>query len=607
MRTRTKTTTTTTGSDDATIVEPVVVLRFDYAYDPLKGNSNALSLASLAGNRSDPFRSTLEKFVSYYGSTGYDNDWIRSAFRGNPTPGFAFSFNDIEMAVDMDFSVLDREARHGALRTGIVVLKLWIFVVESLEEAVAVCAMSSRSIDPAAASYAADALIRWDRAVAAYTGSRPIIAHPDDGDGYFLYGLVSRECKRFGTCATSSATMAPLNRDVLTAFRDGRESLRVGNCFGAGSHARRTADKMSIPLVQGVLRNAYALDIEENFAGSVQGEVAAYAAAILPLLHDCSVGKAFQIYEDLVPGKAAGTSYEVLKDLIERSYPCLGISCADVGGLVTEDGDSYLPGAGPCGVEERAKTDAASDTEPAPWEVTARNRNSLSGTESLIVGISIGSGIVVGVLVAVLIRYKSQVASFLLLSFPGMQRRRSGGGDGGGRWWSPLRKSRAAATAKDVVGGGKQKPSKSSSHQGFRRESASSDRTPRITNHRSSSSFGQDGDRNSNSNSNSNIQKNQRRRSRRSKQSSGGGSSVGESRSGGLRLASQGLTLHDPDSDEDSILVLDEENWAGPFGSPTPSREEANRRTDEERGTTTADDDERPIPIEDDDGGEEPN
>lgn len=315
---------------------------YDYSYDLLLHNSNALSLAKLQGDRKAPYQTTLQKYINFYGSPDYDNEWIRAGFEGRATPGFA---NDMQQATDSDFSKLDLEGRHAALKWGMVVLKVWIFVVESIEEAVSKCdgtmSASETSIDG------------WDRAVAAYTGSGPIASAPTNPDeGYFLYSLVETDCRDFGTCSTFSTvgtSMAPLNRDIFEAFSSGRDALMSGDCLAAGQHSKSISRKMTIPLVQGILRNAHALDLQEIQDGWVRGQVAAYASAILPLIHECSSGTAYTLLEDLIRRDIAGTSFEVVKDSLERTYTCLGITCEDVGGLLTVNKNGYEPGAGPCG------------------------------------------------------------------------------------------------------------------------------------------------------------------------------------------------------------------------------------------------------------------
>ncbi len=103
-----------------------------------------------------------------------------------------------------------------------------------------------------------------------------------------------------------------------------------------------------VPLVQGLLRASYALDAEDDFRTAVQGKGAAYAASVLPLVDGCNSGNANLVRDDLMPGKATGGSFQVVKAALERSYDCLGITCSDVGGILNVRRDDYLTDAEAC-------------------------------------------------------------------------------------------------------------------------------------------------------------------------------------------------------------------------------------------------------------------
>ena len=93
----------------------------------------------------------------------------------------------------------------------------------------------------------------------------------------------------------------------------------------------------------------YEIDRHDDHSETMQGMGAAFAAAVSPLLDKCSQGNAMIIHKDLAPGAATTGSFDVVKDALERSYDCLGITCEDVGGLVNFRGDGYLERAEACG------------------------------------------------------------------------------------------------------------------------------------------------------------------------------------------------------------------------------------------------------------------
>jgi len=305
---------------------------FDYSYDPLQNNYNGLTLSNL-----DQFRgqsrpqTTMNKYIAYYGSEYYDKEWIRAAFDNVP---FSTEFDDRVF----DFTKFGLEGRGVAIHWGIVVLRMWMFVVNGFEDAVAKCIEGSTQTS----------IERWDQAVAAYSGSEPI-STGDGSGGYFLYTLAQTECINFGTC-TKDAGIAPINQKLYLNFNQGQKNLQRNDCLNAQKNAKRIVQLMTIPLIQGVLRTSHAFDVQDNSQDTIQAQATASAAAILPLVYDCNVGNAFTIYDDLAPGKATASSFYVLKDTLERVYECLGVTCEEVGGLKNLQGNGYLPDAGPCGV-----------------------------------------------------------------------------------------------------------------------------------------------------------------------------------------------------------------------------------------------------------------
>ena len=122
---------------------------------------------------------------------------------------------------------------------------------------------------------------------------------------------------------------------------------------------------MTIPLVQGTLKAAYQLDLNDYTKQRTQGEAAAFLTSILPIVNSCSSGSANIMYKDLVPGAATGASYEVIRAAFERNYGCLGIKCEDVGGLMDASGEKYLPRAEPCGLSYDKSYDGNKNSSPS--------------------------------------------------------------------------------------------------------------------------------------------------------------------------------------------------------------------------------------------------
>merc|ERR1712118_619439 len=106
---------------------------------------------------------------------------------------------------------------------------------------------------------------------------------------------------------------------------------------------------MTIPLIQGMLKYAYESDPAAGTkcastgddCDKALGEAWAFAAAVLPRLNYCdsSVAKLVRDNLDVTAITGATTQgngqmtggYAKLKEEVEKTYPCLGITCEEVG------------------------------------------------------------------------------------------------------------------------------------------------------------------------------------------------------------------------------------------------------------------------------------
>ena len=261
-----------------------------------------------------------------------------------------------------------------------MVLNLWMYVAASLEKASSMCANGTKE----------DAQRVWDTAFSLYTGSK---VDSTTFGGYALYNLAQIQCQEYGTCKKGS--VAPINFEVINNFVLGKNQIAEGMCNNVGDNARRIKTLMTVPLIQGTLKVAYELDLEVDVRQRTQGEAAAFLTATIPLVDSCSGPNANILYNDLAPGKATKASYEVLKAAFERSYDCMGIKCADVGGLTNIRGDEYLPRAEPCGIDEKEyMNDKGKDPSPSTSTTKYGSSETMDGKNDKnvprIVGLSVG-------------------------------------------------------------------------------------------------------------------------------------------------------------------------------------------------------------------------
>jgi hypothetical protein len=119
-------------------------------------------------------------------------------------------------------------------------------------------------------------------------------------------------------------------------------------CQAARTTKNKIAKLMAVPLVQGVIRYAFIIGQEGSVDPDDIGEGAAFAAAVLPIVHHCSSADARIIYNNMRV-RNPNVSFAAVKSALERNYECMGITCEDVGGYYDAANEEYFPLAAPCG------------------------------------------------------------------------------------------------------------------------------------------------------------------------------------------------------------------------------------------------------------------
>merc|ERR1719379_1099176 len=162
-----------------------------------------------------------------------------------------------------------------------------------------------------------------------------------------IHQLAEKRCKDFGTCEDGRAGPANANLNALNYAEVGRDYILNYDCAGADKAFHDIVDQMTVPLIQGMLKYAFKSDPANAQGSCTDGDCDkewaegwAFAAAVLPRLHYCSYEVA-----DLVRGNLDTASAAPMKDgfaqvkaQVESVYPCLGITCADVGAFQTSAG-----------------------------------------------------------------------------------------------------------------------------------------------------------------------------------------------------------------------------------------------------------------------------
>merc|ERR1719311_1112112 len=135
--------------------------------------------------------------------------------------------------------------------------------------------------------------------------------------------------------------MSKVNIEIIEQFEIGKNRLLQGKCAEVGPIKKRIVELMSIPLVQGSLRYAYKVGTLGE-GDKARAEGAAFSAAILPRVAACNTDAAKLISDNMNIDTTTSmkSGFAAVKKAFESTYPCLGITCADVGGLTSYDAAS---------------------------------------------------------------------------------------------------------------------------------------------------------------------------------------------------------------------------------------------------------------------------
>lgn len=335
---------------------------YDYSYTVESDNFNARTIQGFSTGvdkhrqfGTGDFYPDFQVFQDYYGSTTYADKMVTAALTGT---------NAGLTRGNQNYSGLDDEARVGKSKTlcvgcrgvryalqlgnthisflpaegvkkGTAYLNIFMYVIRELEDAIDDCELGCDSDE-----CNDDAVHALDEAVAFYTGS----TEGNGANGNLLYALAEKRCDNFKTCGANGAVV---NNKIFVQFKAMQDNLLKKECGLARSNKEVIASLMYVPMVQGALRYAYFQGVRNDATAKSDAEGAAFMAAVLPQVHQCSERDAQLIYDNLSLGNTAAVDFKAVKKAFENNYSCMDITCELVGGL--SDGESYFDGAGPCG------------------------------------------------------------------------------------------------------------------------------------------------------------------------------------------------------------------------------------------------------------------
>jgi hypothetical protein len=267
------------------------------------------------------------------------------------------------------------------VKKGTAYLATGAYAIRELEDAIDDCIAKCKiGVDTCNSDEKVAAL---DEAVAFYVGA----SHGSDPDGLgnLFFAFPEKRCPNFATCADGLEGQSKVNEEIFKQFGLMQGNLVDLNCDAGKVNLDNIVKQMNVAWVQGAMRYAWIMENDETAGDKALSEGLVFAAGVLPVVSACDSAAADTIYNAVSIG---GTpNFAAVKNAFESVYSCMGITCADVGGLVDPiTGKGYAEGAAPCGGVSYFPS-AAQDTSSSP-ATTMSNLHLSALVGTLVAGIA---------------------------------------------------------------------------------------------------------------------------------------------------------------------------------------------------------------------------
>jgi hypothetical protein len=225
-------------------------------------------------------------------------------------------------------------------------MAIWMYVIRELEHAIYLCETGDCAEESCLGKAAVHEV---DEAVAFYAGS---LEGPEGSeDGLLPYRFAQKRAENFKTMGENGDEeegTAKVNIDVINLFTQALEHILAADCAGLREDTTAIVNKMKVPFIQGTMRYVYFTDVLEDATDKSAGELAIFAAGVLPFVAACNTTASDLIYEHTKIGKTE-TDLPLVKAAFESQYECMGVSGDDVGGLWDAANGMYFEGMEPMG------------------------------------------------------------------------------------------------------------------------------------------------------------------------------------------------------------------------------------------------------------------
>ena len=279
-------------------------------------------------------------------------------------------YNYADTLITKDYSAIVKDVgRAQLIQKGACYQAIWMYVLHQFEDGIYDCTPG----DATANEHAAHA---WNQGWAFYSGSLVAATAADSArsstasaDGVLIWEISEKRGADFGTLDTTGPSKA--NVKALAAAVAGRDQILASTCSGLPDQLKILTQQMTVPLIQDLIKNAWRMDPAggDNCAADAGknaltasdecvknwAEAWAFAAAVLPQVHQCNAAAATTIRDnvDITAVEPMKDGFAAVKAALESTYPCLGITCADVGAY--QSSGVVYTGADACTTETPAK------------------------------------------------------------------------------------------------------------------------------------------------------------------------------------------------------------------------------------------------------------
>jgi len=311
---------------------------------------------------------------------------LRRAFYGSGDYAHLFIMNTFDenvgrpMSPSLDYrKSLGHSVGSDIVRKIIVFMSMHTEVLHQMSKAVQFCDESNES-DCLGQECDESAMHAWEKAATYYSGS----LWSDQTKSIFLDGNAKDVCRIFGTCDDSGDAL--VNKWIFQSFKQGQSSLAQGNCEGVIREKERIIKQMYVPVLQNLLRTAFALT-SEDWIKRDRAHGVFFGKLIQPEVEKCDPTVAKLIAENVIVDKDAKpmtSGFAAFKRGVESLYPCFGVTCLDVGGILqaeqsakSENDAVYVKDGEPCPTAEDIVQDKVEKTDTL-GEPTANHAKQVS-------------------------------------------------------------------------------------------------------------------------------------------------------------------------------------------------------------------------------------